>query len=57
MAWTYEHDILLWLEILIEEPFRFKAGTREKRQVWDKIANNLNEKFYRAQILGESEVS
>ena len=42
MAWTYEHDILLCREILVEEPFRFKAGTREKGQVWDKIANNLN---------------
>ena len=42
MAWTYEHDIMLCREILVEEPFRYKAGTREKCQVWDKIANNLN---------------
>ena len=42
MAWTYEHDIMLCRKILVEEPFRYKAGTREKGQVWDKIANNLN---------------
>ena len=34
MAWTYEHDIFLCREILSDEPFRFKAGTREKGQAW-----------------------
>ena len=42
MAWTYEHNILLCREILIEVPFRFKAGAREKGQGWDKIATTLN---------------
>eukprot|EP00794_Sanderia_malayensis_P013413 gene13413-14787_t len=27
---------------MIEEPFRFKAGTRERGQAWDRIATNLN---------------
>ena len=42
MTWTYDHDILLCREILVEEPYRFKAGTRDKGQAWEKIANNLN---------------
>ena len=42
MTWSVDHDVLLCREILVEEPFRFKAGTREKGQVWDKIANSLN---------------
>ena len=42
MALTYEHDIILCRETLVEGPFRYKAGTREKGQVWVKIANNLN---------------
>ena len=37
-----DHDELLCREILLEEPFRFKAGTRERGQVWDKIAHNIN---------------
>ena len=42
MTWTYNHDILLCREILVEEPYRFKAGTRDKGQAWETIANNLN---------------
>ena len=43
MAWTYDHDILLCREILVEEPYKFKAGTRDRGQAWEKIANNLNQ--------------
>ena len=42
MAWTYDHDILLCREILVVEPYRLKAGTRDRGQAWEKIANNLN---------------
>ena len=42
MMWTSEHDTLLCKEILVEEPFRFKLGTRESRNCWDEVANNLN---------------
>ena len=43
MAWTYDHDILLCREILVEEPYKFKTGTRDRGQAWEKIANNLNQ--------------
>ena len=42
MMWTSNHDTLLCRDILIEEPFKFKLGTRERGQRWDKIASNLN---------------
>ena len=42
MTWSVDHDVLLCREILVEEPFRFKAGTKERGQVWDKVANSLN---------------
>ena len=42
MMWTSEHDTLLCREILVEEPFRFKLGTRERGNCWEKGANNLN---------------
>ena len=42
MVWTSEHDELLCREILVEEPYRFKLGTRERGQCWDKIASSLN---------------
>ena len=41
MVWTSEHDELLCREILVEEPYRFKLGTRERGQCWDKIASSL----------------
>ena len=40
--WTSNHDTLLCREILIEEPFKFRLGTMERGQCWDKIASNLN---------------
>ena len=42
MTRTYDHDILLCREILAEEPYRYKAGTRDRGQAWERIANNLN---------------
>ena len=42
MVWTSQHDQFLCREILVEEPYRFKAGTREKGHAWDKIATHLN---------------
>ena len=30
MTWTEEHDITLCREILTEEPFNFKNGSRER---------------------------
>ena len=37
-----EHDTLLCREILVEEPYRFKLGTQECGNSWDKVANNFN---------------
>lgn len=42
MVWTKRHDILLCREILTEEPYQFKHGSREKGHCWDTIAKNLN---------------
>ena len=42
MLWTKNHDILLCREILVEEPYKFKHGSRERGHCWDTIANNLN---------------
>ena len=42
MTWTTEHDIILCREVLVAEPYTCKAGTREKGQCWDSVAENLN---------------
>lgn len=42
MLWTKNHDILLCREILVEEPYKFKHGSRERGHCWDTIATNLN---------------
>ena len=33
---------LLCREILVTEPYKFKAGTQERGQAWDKVARELN---------------
>ena len=43
MTWTPAHDVLLCREILEEEPFKFKHGSQERGQHWDKIATSLNQ--------------
>ncbi len=43
MSWSQEHDLLLCKEILLERPYLFKHGTRERGKCWDRIANNLNQ--------------
>ena len=42
MSWTTEHDVLLCREILVEEPYKFKHGSRDRGKKWEKIAQNLN---------------
>ena len=42
MDWTNEHDVLLCREVIVNDPYEFKAGTRERGQCLDKIANILN---------------
>lgn len=43
MEWTEEHDTQLAREVLLSEPFRFKPRTVERGNVWQEIANRLNE--------------
>ena len=42
MVLTEKHDVLLCREILVQEPYKYKAGTRERVHTWDKIAHTLN---------------
>ena len=42
MVWTDVKDELLCGEILLCEPYKFKARTKERGNVWKIIANNLN---------------
>ena len=42
VVWTEQHDVLLCREILVQEPYKYKAGTRERGHTWDKIAHTLN---------------
>ena len=42
MEWTNNHDIALAREVLLLEPYRYKARTVERGKVWQKIADNLN---------------
>ena len=42
MVWTEKHDVLLCREILVQEPYKYKAGTRERGHTWDKIAHTFN---------------
>ena len=43
MEWTEKHDIYLAREVLLSEPFRFRARTVERGKIWEEIANRLNE--------------
>ena len=42
MDWTNEHDILLCREVVVNDPYEFKTGSRERGQCLDKIADILN---------------
>ena len=42
MSWSTEHDVLFGRELLVNNPFQHKAGSRERGQCWDLIAGILN---------------
>ena len=42
MDWTNEHDMLLCREVIVNDPYEFKTGSRERGQCLDKIADILN---------------
>ena len=42
ITWTEEHDVVLCREILAQEPYAFKHGSRGRGRCWDQIAEALN---------------
>ena len=40
--WNNDHDIAMYREVLVEEPYRFKIRSTERGQAWESIAENLN---------------
>ena len=44
MEWSEDQNLALVREVLITEPYRFKARSRttESEKVWQQIADNLN---------------
>ena len=43
MEWTDCHDILLCREILLVEPFKAKQRTQQRGQLWQSVAEHLND--------------
>ena len=37
MEWTEKHDVILCQEILVSEPYKYKARILEIGKVWDEI--------------------
>ncbi|CAH3178511.1 unnamed protein product [Porites lobata] len=42
MEWTEPKGVMLAREILLCEPFKYRAGSKERGSVWSQIATNLN---------------
>ena len=42
MSWTEEKDILLMREMAAQGIFQFKSGSKERGNIWQAIASNLN---------------
>ena len=42
MVGSTSHDVLLCRKILVIEPYRYKVGTIEREQPWDKVASALH---------------
>ena len=42
MDWKKEHDVLLYCEILICQPYKFKERTVERDKTWKEISKYLN---------------
>ena len=43
MRWTNEHDFTFLREAWVYEPWKHKYGSLERRKVWGKIAESLND--------------
>ena len=42
MEWTEQKHVMVAQEILLCEPFKYRAGSRERGSVWSQIVTNLN---------------
>ena len=42
MDWKKEHDVLLYCEILICQPYKFKERTVERGKTWEEISKYVN---------------
>ena len=42
MDWKKEHDVLLYCEILICQPYKFKERMVERGKTWEEILKYLN---------------
>lgn len=42
MEWKTECDLLLLQEIVVSEPYQYKASTRERGKIWEDITERLN---------------
>lgn len=40
--WTTDHDVIMCREVLVSEPYKFKARTPERGQSWESVAQQLN---------------
>ena len=42
MTWAEEHNDLLICEMYLFEPWKYKKGSKERGEMWEKISNSLN---------------
>ena len=42
MKWTEKHDITLCRDVLVMEPYQYPYRSKEREDVWNNIAINLN---------------
>ena len=42
MEWTELHDLNLWEEVLVVEPGKHRYRSKERGDLWNDIAANLN---------------
>ena len=40
--WKRKHEIMLLREVLVEEPHKYRSGSKERGIAWNKIAEHLN---------------
>ena len=42
MEWSESHDLALCGEVLVLEPFMYPKRSKERGEIWGRIADNLN---------------